>query len=539
MKKNLFRCFWTAAIPALLIVAMLTGCGGDPNSGNPGNSSNPGASGTPDNTGSGGDTGKVVELTVHDIYNSEVVDFSKPVITRIQELCNVHLTNTVSASSTEDDQAWTLMIANPSNLPDIIVSSDMAKIEKLGMDGGLMPLEDLIEQHCPNVVAAFEKYPELRTASTATDGHIYQIAGMKEMSVANTWIIRQDWLDKFNLPVPTTVDELYTALKTFREQDANGNGEKDETPFITRWHNTSEDITSHALSLWNSGTGLMVRQGKVVYDPMEEEFYEGMKNLIQWYAEGLIDPEVYTREDARNVLYGENVGGLTYDWTASTTQYNTSLAETIPGFDNEVMAPIVAPNGRQVIDHRSVPYAGAGLSQNCSNVEAALRLIDFLYSEEGQILQTYGIEGEHYTINADGTYQFTDEMLNYEGGLTAARNDAGCINHLGGIDPVELEYCIVTDEATLRGYELYMAHPEWYAEDEYVNFNFKYTNDESDEVSLKLSSLNDYVNEKCRSWILGNGNFEAEYESFIAELRTRGVEDVIQISQTAYDRLKG
>ena len=261
------------------------------------------------------------------------------------------------------------------SMPDIVVASDMSRIEKLGLDGGLIPLEDLIEEKCPNIVAAFETYPVLRTASTASDGHIYQIAGMKEMSIANTWIIRQDWLDKLGLETPTTTDELYEVLKAFRTEDPNGNGVQDETPLMTRWLSAPDNFTEHGLSLFNSSNGLMVRQGKVVFDPMEEDFKVGMESLIQWYSEGLIDPEVYTRDDARNALYGNNLAGLTFDWSASTTQYNVSLAETIPGFNNVVMAPVQAPNGRTVVDHRSVPFAGAGITQNCANVDAALRLL--------------------------------------------------------------------------------------------------------------------------------------------------------------------
>lgn len=491
------------------------------------------------NAAAAGTGSETVALTVHDIYGTDVADFTTPVALKLQEATNVTLTNTVSSSSTDEEQAWTLMISNPDSMPDIVVSSSMSRIEKLGLDGGLLPLEDLIAEKCPNIMAAFEKYPELRTASTASDGHIYQIAGMKEMSIANTWIIRQDWLDKLGLQMPTTTDELYNVLKAFRTQDPNGNGAEDETPLMTRWLTAPDNFTEHGLSLFNTSNGLMVRQGTVVFDPLGEDFKIGMKALIQWYSEGLVDPEVYTRDDARNALYGNNLAGLTFDWSASTTQYNVSLAETIPGFKNVIMAPVQAPNGRTVVDHRSVPYAGAALTYRCSNVDAALRLLDYLYSEEGQILMTYGIEGQTYTVDADGNYQFTEEMLKYEGGLTVARNDMGCLLHLGGVEPVELEYAVATNADTLAGYELYMAHPEWYPEDEYYGFNFKYTTEESDEINVLLPSIKDYVNEKCMSWILGNGDFDAEYDRFVSELRTRGVDRVIEISQNAYNRLKG
>ena len=109
---------------------------------------------------------------------------------------------------------------------------------------------------------------------------------MKEMSIANTWIIRQDWLDKLGLETPTTTDELYEVLKAFRTEDPNGNGVQDETPLMTRWLSAPDNFTEHGLSLFNSSNGLMVRQGKVVFDPMEEDFKVGMKSLIQWYSEG-------------------------------------------------------------------------------------------------------------------------------------------------------------------------------------------------------------------------------------------------------------
>ena len=232
MKKSFISRWLRPGVATLLAATMLAGC----------SSSGSSSSGSSSESGT-------VELTVHDIYGTDVADFSLPVAQELQKRVGVTLTNTISASSTDESQAWTLMISNPDSMPDIVVSSDMSKIEDLGMDGGLIPLEDLIEEKCPNIVAAFEKYPELKTASTASDGHIYQVAGMKEMSVANVWVIRQDWLDKLNLEMPTTTDELYTVLKAFRDQDPNGNGQQDEAPFITRWLTAPDNFTEHALSL--------------------------------------------------------------------------------------------------------------------------------------------------------------------------------------------------------------------------------------------------------------------------------------------------
>lgn len=489
-------------------------------------------SGNNDNT-----TGEVVELTVHGIYNGSVTDYTLPVISIIQENVGVHLTNTVASTTTDDDQVWTLMMSSPDTMPDIIVSPSMEKMEKLGADGGLIALEDYLDEYAPNIVAAFEKYPELKSASTASDGHIYEICGMKEMSSSFTYVIRQDWLDALNIEMPDTVNELHDVLYAFATEDPNGNGQKDEIPVYSRW-GSDGSFTDQMLGLWDSGVGLMVREGQVVFDPLEDNFKVGMSNLIEWYAEGLIDPEVYTREDARNVLLGENKGGFTIDWPASTTGYNSSLAEQISGFNNVVMGVPADQNGNRYMKYKSVPYAGVGISTNCQNIEAALKLIDYMYSEEGQILLTYGIEGETYTVNEDGTYEFTEEAKNTEGGVTAARDQIGCINWLGGIDPVELELAIATNQETLDGYTMYAEHTEWYPTDQYANYNFKYTAEELQEINNLLPGIKTFVQEKCMSWILGNGNFENEYDSFVEELKSRGIDRVIEISQQAYSRVQ-
>lgn len=43
--------------------------------------------------------------------------------------------------------------------------------------------------------------------------------------------LNKTWLDNLGLTYPETVEELYTVLKAFKEQDANGNGDpNDEIP---------------------------------------------------------------------------------------------------------------------------------------------------------------------------------------------------------------------------------------------------------------------------------------------------------------------
>ena len=46
--------------------------------------------------------------------------------------------------------------------------------------------------------------------------------------------------------------------------------------------------------------------------------------------------------------------------------------------------------------------------------------LDWIYSQEGQLLTNWGIEGESYTVNAEGNKEFIDSFLEEQGGLQAS-----------------------------------------------------------------------------------------------------------------------
>lgn len=81
-------------------------------------------------------------------------------------------------------------------LADIIGYSSVSEMEKLGRDGGLIALNDLINQYTPNIKKTMEEDPTFRQASYSLDGNIYQIPKTTPLLSAEYWWIRQDWLDK-------------------------------------------------------------------------------------------------------------------------------------------------------------------------------------------------------------------------------------------------------------------------------------------------------------------------------------------------------
>lgn len=131
---------------------------------------------------------------------------------------NVSLKGTISLSNSNEEEAFNLMLGS-GQLADIIGYKDASEMEKLGRDGGMLALNDLIAEHAPNIQKVLDEDIRFRQAAYSLDGNIYQIPKNQELVAAEFWWIRKDWLNKLGLEAPATVDKLYDVLYAFRNED--------------------------------------------------------------------------------------------------------------------------------------------------------------------------------------------------------------------------------------------------------------------------------------------------------------------------------
>ncbi|GMQ59189.1 extracellular solute-binding protein [Vallitalea sediminicola] len=456
----------------------------------------------------------------------------------IAERTNISLEGVISQSNSNEEEAFNLMLSS-GKLADIIGFKNPAELEKLGRDGGLIPLNDLIKEHAPNIQKILDNDAKFRQGATALDGNIYYIPKNQTLVSAEFWWVRQDWLDKLDLKVPTTVDELYTVLTAFRNDDPNGNNEKDEIPLFDR---AGWKMPDEYLYLWDTSTEFYPRDGKMTFEPLEENFKTGVTNLVKWYKEGLIDPEILTRgAKSRDILYSANIGGMTHDWP-STGNYNRSLAEDIPGFNNVSIAPPANQNGEVIERTTRYPGVGWGISSQCKDPVTLMKFFDFMFTEEGSTLMNWGIEGETYTVNTDGTKAYTDTVLNNEQTPLGYLRSLGIQYRIGMLQDAEYEYAFMTPEASAAA-KLYNSNTQWFLKDmpPYLDgeLGLKYSSEDEAEYKKIMSEVRPYVDEMFQKWLLGASDFEKDYDGFIKELNKRGIERAIEINQKAYDTFLG
>src|SRR5699024_5491180 len=83
--------------------------------------------------------------------------------------------------------------------------------QRYGSQGILLPLNDLIAQHAPNIKKALDEIPYLEPEITAPDGNIYalpEISSCYHCNYSQKMWINTDWLERLGLEMPTTTEQL-------------------------------------------------------------------------------------------------------------------------------------------------------------------------------------------------------------------------------------------------------------------------------------------------------------------------------------------
>lgn len=474
------------------------------------------------------------EFTIFGIFLGKAFDGELPVYQKAFEMTNVKLRGTASKNQSEEVQAYNLMLSS-GIIPDIIAYELTDDLEKLGIDGGLIPLEDLIEKHAPNIKKFWAENPRYKKDAIAADGHIYMIPNYNDyfnLSCSQGYYIRKDWLKKLGLKEPKTVDELYTVLKAFREQDPNGNGKKDEVPLFLR-ANVNRKIMTSLTDIFKAQFTWYEKDGKPAFGPAEPEYKDAMINLAKWYKEGLIDQEIFTRGlSSRDYMLSNNLGGFTNDWFSSTGSYNEKLADVIPDFDFSVILPPEYRGNTKTFNARPTYMGGWGISYKAKDPETIIKYFDFWYSEEGRRLWNFGVEGDTYVME-NGKPQFTDKVLkNPEGkNALAVIRETGAQYRLGMFQDADNEKQWA-DATTVEAMNMYM---EGGAIQEPMPI-LKYTKAEMKELLKIESQLRNVTEEMAQIWLLGVSDVEKDWDNYIERLNTIGLERSKEIQKTAYDR---
>lgn len=417
------------------------------------------------------------------------------------------------------------------NLTDIIIHDSYGYPggrEAAVRDGYYMDLTPYMDTYLKDYYEIVSSDPDI-LAAVQTDSGIF--AGVYRISVVpqGPWMglqIRKDWLDDLGLDIPVTYDDWEKVLTAFKlEKDAYAPLSIDDS---------GTAMTSNALSAgYSVMNDYMNVDGTIEFGPANPGWKDYLIMMNRWYAAGLIDPDFMingTWQVDENMV----VNGMTGAWNAMYVK----IADYEKADPNIQVIPVAAPvvnSGDQVHIRCADSLIGNdnAIPTSCKYPEKAMEILNYFFTEEGSLLANYGIEGDTF-IYDDSGHPVLTEKITANDAYTPAQAQA-----LYLLPPSKFTcYYDWTRELQLIPEKDHAAYDIWgQADDSYMlPKTISYTADEAKELSLIMEKVSPYVNEMTLDFILGEANFDHDYEIYLETLEVMGIQDGIAIVQEAIDR---
>lgn len=449
------------------------------------------------------------------------------VLKEIEAKTNTELTVTYVSLADTASKLNTLIAAK--TLPDIFWASTISDAEQLKQNGMLADLTDYVK----DAKSIQENLGDVLTTHPLNkDGKVYALFNA-DHDYAQNMNIRTDWLKKVGKEMPTDLDSLYDVLYAFTFNDPDGNSKNDTiglgASIVANWNNFTSILGAYGIAANMNGLRpVQLEDGTVTTGMKNKNFLEAVKYFQKLYKDGIMDPDFATipTMDSFGKLWNGKVGAFDFQCPGPTNNWMPSryTENPVPTFD---FAQIKGPSGVAAQGKQYPSYTpNIVVSSTCKDPAAAVKLLDFFMSEEGNTLLRLGVEGKHFkwVDKEAGTY----EMIKPYDDSTTNRND-GVYVYSDFLRPKITTERRTFNEQTKQGVEIAdaMCTIEW---------PFIYTSFDAETNSG--ANLKTIEKEIFCQLISSNGNLEQEYKEAIARWENEGGKEWEQEATDAYNSQK-
>lgn len=269
-------------------------------------------------------------------------------LTKLKEMLNIEVEFLWQVPSDQAQQKFSLSIAS-GDLPDVF-SIGITDYEKLKEDDMLQDLSEAYEKYASPELKGYMEADGGKTLDMfKSDGKLLALPNFEDpfMSAQILWL-RQDWLDKLNLSLPQTIDELEKVAEAFVNQDPDGNGKKDTYGIAFHKSLISWGFDTRGF-FYSMGAypkaWIKNAEGALIAGEIQPETKVALERLNQWYGKGLIDKEFAFKDMDKVVedIVASKVGISFGEWWYPGWPLNTNREQNP---DAEwVAVPIPSYNG--------------------------------------------------------------------------------------------------------------------------------------------------------------------------------------------------
>ena len=407
-----------------MVAGMLAGCGSDSGSSKGGSSTETGSAAEASSSGETADDADDKSPITFEYFNADGKNgnWDNPVAKAITEATGVTLDVSYPVASRGDaKEDVALMIAND-EYPDMIYAKGSAT--DLYQAGALIDMTDLIEKYGPNIKKMYGAEME-KLKWSQDDPGIYQLsyAGVNQKTLTTGGSCQIQWaaLKENDYKYPKTLDEYEKMIKSYlaaHPKTEDGLDMIGITMSASDWHwmiTLGNPAGLIADASPDNGQWIIDDEYNVHYKHVTDEEKEYFKWLCRMYNEGILDPNFATQTDddyIAKVASGRVVAITDAEWHYS--QCEATLVADGKVDQTYVGLPVTL---REDQVEKALLYQGTtvgwgiGITKSCEDPVRAIKFLDYLCSDEGQILYHWGIEGENYFLDDDGQPYRTDEEV--------------------------------------------------------------------------------------------------------------------------------
>ena len=370
------------------------------------------------------------------------------------------------------------------------------------------------------------------------------VLNIRKDEMIGGWCFRQDWLDKVGMRTEDIVtwDDLYDSLTAMKSEI--------DTCEFPMWISQTVEVKSFwQFTSFDSITYIpadtmpiiYLKDGEVQLACTTNEDKALMEKLHEFYTAGLINPDwaSYTIPgDFTEHSYSNEVG---YQYWGATALADVKKSTEDPNNNWLAAQKPLLFEGQVLHAGTSSSRAGTG---NCSfaakntNLELAMKWIDYRYAPNGWELYTYGPEGVVCYTDENGERRNTDWAINHPDGFALT-----WLVFISALDAFCDPGLITTENKLLNpdGDIAIEAIDSW---TDWLNDNYdaagefplgaRLDTEQSETVSQYRADVVTYIAENFSGFLDGSKSF-SEWDNYIATLENMDVQVIKDIYQEAYD----
>ena len=530
-----------AVLATAMVGTLLTGCGGGSASTTASTGDGTAAASSTESSGDGDNTYTM-------FMRSAYVDWIKELkwYDVAEERTGIHVDYISGPEEAADVYSEVDQRVISGDLPDAVMTK-LAQTNVYGPQGVFADLAPYIEKYAPNLQKYIDDNPDYKALVSDADGHIYGLC--KETPIFADLIgYRADHFKAAGIDPDSivTIDDFTKALETLKAYYGKDNPNyypltgRDTAIRFAAWFGAASNISS------TESNGIYInnhcKDGSI--DIMSDGAYKMVETMKKWYDEGLIQPEwvagTFSEADWEAAMLNGN-GSIFYDYYNRAEWFmENGGPDNDPNYQMGVLNFIKDDNGNPQKMTVSMKYNDecvTAVNANCSEdkIKTILTFIDYFYSEEGEILANYGVEGESFK-DTNGDKEFIVDYQTEEATPAGEKRWSFLSDRLTVCKPVDNEAFFkwnapLIAEATGRLYT---------DENLGTSYVLKFTDDQSKEVTNLLASVFDAQMSGIAQFIDGARELTPDnWAAFQQEMNDLGLSRIEEIQLAAYQAMYG